>query len=141
MGDGPAIGVDSASVGFQTGQDAAVVLAALVHIAVFVFVALVLLAFDGRISGVAAGAEADGPVVGNAALGSAAAGTDLTGIFALSVDTSLFHGAVGVGFASGGAAADAAELTGRALVIRRAFKTAAALDAGFSAAALVVPSA
>ena len=141
VGDGPAIGVDSAGVGFETRQDASVVLATLVHVAILVLVAFVLVAFDRRVSGVSAWAEADGPVVGNAAFSTAAARTDLARIFALSVDAGLFDGAIRVGFASGGAASDAAQLSGWALVVGRALETAAALDAGFSAAALVILSA
>ena len=67
VSDGPAHGVDSASSGFQTRQDAPVVLAAFVHVAVVVFLALVLRASDCRISGVSAGADAHGSVVGDAA--------------------------------------------------------------------------
>jgi hypothetical protein len=130
-------GVDSASSGFETRQDAAVVLAALFHVAIAVAFAFVLLATDSRISGVAVGAEANCSVVRDSTFRSFSARADLTRIFTLSVNASLLDGAIGVGFASGGAASESAELTSWALVVRRALETTTSLDAGFTATAIV----
>lgn len=136
--DGPAVGVDSASARFQTRKDATVVLATFVRVAVTVPFAFVLLATDGRISSIAARTETDGPVIRDATLCTTTARADLARIFTLSIETSLFHGAIRVGSASSGTAANPAELAGRTLVIGRTLETTTALNAGFSATTVVV---
>lgn len=76
-------------------------------------------------------------MVRDTALGASTTWADQARIFTLSVDASLLDGAIRVGLASRSAASDATELTGRALVIRRALEATTALDARFSAATFV----
>ena len=56
-------GVDSASTGFKTRQDAAVLLTSFVHVAIIVTFTFILLATDSRITRVAAGTAANCAVV------------------------------------------------------------------------------
>lgn len=137
----PTVGVDTASAGLQTGQDAPVAQAALVRVAVTVRFALVLGTSDRRIAAVAAWAQADGPVVRDAAFGSLSARTRHAGILALSVDAGLLAGAVRVGLAADSAGSEAAQLTSWTLVVRGALEPALALNARLAAAAVVVPRA
>ena len=130
-------GVLSASSGLEAGDDAATLLAALVHSAVLVLFALVLDALGGRIAAKAAWTEADGLVVRHATSRVTTTGRlGRTGIDALAVDAGLISGAVRSGLAASGADAGLAKLPGRTLAIGRAFETAAALLARLTAAAV-----
>ena len=130
-----ALRVDSAGPGFQTGQQTLVVDATLVHVAIIVRFAFVPHALLRRFTTESARAEADSAVIGNAALRIQSARSQRARIFALAVDTGLFHGTVAVGTTSGDTGSAAANLTLRALIIRRANHATTALDAGFAAAA------
>lgn len=63
MSDDSAHCVLAANVRFQTGDDAAAVLTALIRSAIFVSFAFVLLTLNGRISTKTGRAEADGQVI------------------------------------------------------------------------------
>jgi hypothetical protein len=133
--NGAALRVDSAGPGFQAGQETFVVDATLVHVAIIVRFAFVPDALLGRFTTETARAEADGAVIRNAALRIQSARSQRARILTLAVDTGLFHGAVTVGSTSGHTGAAAANLTLRALIVRRANHATTALDAGFATAA------
>lgn len=105
--DGPTDSIDTASTGFETRQDAAVILAALFHVAIAIAFAFVLLATNGWISGKAIRAETNRTMVRDATFRASTARAYLTRISTLSVNASLLDGAIGIGLASWRAATNA----------------------------------